>query len=88
MKKILQTASGFTEVNSDINPEYFSPEELAKGARLKQIVDAYTQAIADLETIQNTVNPTNAQVIWAIKQEASIVEGLLKFIKNDLVDLL
>ena len=51
----------------------------------KAVKDAYLQAITDLETIQTTANPTNAQVIWAVKKEAEIMEKLLKFVKSQIV---
>jgi hypothetical protein len=54
----------------------------------QQITDemkaAYLAMIADLQTIQTTANPTSAQVIWAIKKEAEIVEKLAKFIAQNL----
>lgn len=51
----------------------------------KALIDAYVQAIADLQTIQNTANPTNAQVIWGVKKIAEIHEKMLKFIKSQIV---
>lgn len=48
----------------------------------QSIKDVYLQAISDLQAIQNVASPTNAQVVWAIKREAEIMETLLKFIKK------
>jgi hypothetical protein len=48
----------------------------------KALRDGYIQAITDLTTIKNYTNPTNAQVIAAVKKEAEILEKLLKVIKN------
>lgn len=85
MKKIIQTSSGFSEADSDTNPEYFSEQELTTASRKNGIIDAYNQAIIDLQAIQNTAAPTNAEVILAVKREAAIIERLLKFIRMDLI---
>ena len=49
------------------------------------IQTAYETAMTQLQTIQNTTSPTNAQVINAIKQIAAIQEKLLKFIYRNLI---
>lgn len=50
----------------------------------KDLVDTYNQAIIDLDTIINRTNPTNAQVIWAVREEAKIIKKLAKFIKGQI----
>jgi len=45
------------------------------------IRNEYTQALTDLQIIQNLTNPTNAQILSAIKKEALILEKLMRFIK-------
>lgn len=49
------------------------------------VSELYNQAITDLELIQSIANPTTAQLIWAIKREALIIERLLKFIKLNIM---
>jgi len=36
MKKIIQTNAGLHEVDSDLNPEYFNPEELQEKPETKE----------------------------------------------------
>ncbi len=67
-------------IDSTITPEQTQKQQDTPIAR-QNIIDAYNAAITDLETIQNTATPTNAQVIWAIKREAQILEYLLKLIR-------
>jgi len=45
------------------------------------INNEYEQALVDLQIIQNLTNPTNAQILLAIKKEALILEKLMRFIK-------
>ena len=52
----------------------------------KVVADAYIQAITDLEQIQSVNLDTNAKLQLAVKGQAAIIEKLLKFIKNRLVD--
>lgn len=42
---------------------------------------AYQTMIARLEQIQTTTNPTNAQVIQAVKDEALYIERLIKVLR-------
>ena len=45
---------------------------------------AYTQALADLQTIQNDASVTNAEAVAYIKKLAAIQEKLLKFLKRQI----
>lgn len=45
----------------------------------KPITAAYQQAMTDLNLIINTTNPTNAQVIWAVKRLAEIEKKELQY---------
>ena len=56
--------------------------EIAKDINKEALKTAYESAITSLTQIQTTTNPTNAQVVAAIKKEAEILEKLLRFIKN------
>lgn len=49
---------------------------------LTQLRNEYLDTISQLETIQNTANPTNAQVVAAVKYLAGRMELLLKFLKK------
>lgn len=49
----------------------------------QDIKTAYVQAVADLNTIISTSNPTNAQIVWAVKRLAEIQKSLLRFLKTD-----
>lgn len=44
--------------------------------------EAYLQALEDLQIIQDAVDPTSAQMEWAIKKEAEILEKLLRAAKR------
>lgn len=46
------------------------------------IRDAYVNMIARLEQIQAASNPTNAQIVQAIKDEALYIERVMKVIKT------
>lgn len=46
------------------------------------IKDEYQNMITRLDQIQAAVNPTNAQVVQAIKDEALYIERIMKEIKN------
>ena len=58
----------------------------------KAIKDNYVQAITDLETIQTTdftsgnASQIAAKVDLALKGQAQIIEKLLKFIKNNMIE--
>lgn len=45
------------------------------------VKDAYLDMVNRLEQIQSAANPTNAQVIQAIKDESLYIERLMKVIK-------
>lgn len=49
---------------------------------LAALKDAYLTMLARLEQIQSASNPTNAQVIQAIKDLALYEERIMKVIKN------
>jgi len=55
---------------------------LSKDTNKQALKNAYQDAITLLEQIQNATNPTNAQVVQAVKKEAEIIEKLLKVIKQ------
>lgn len=44
--------------------------------------EAYLQALTDLQTIQDAVDPTAAEIVWGMKKEAEILEKLLKVVKR------
>ncbi|MBI5469017.1 MAG: hypothetical protein HY891_07765 [Deltaproteobacteria bacterium] len=51
----------------------------------KQTVNAaYAQAITDLQAIQAATDPTNAQVVAAVKKLADIQEKLLEFLARQI----
>jgi len=52
----------------------------------KAIKDNYVQAITDLETIQTTNLNTVAKLETAVQGQAAILEKLLKFIKNNMIE--
>lgn len=47
-----------------------------------QLRDQYQAMITRLEQIQAATNPTNAQVIQAVKDEALYIQRLMKVLKN------
>lgn len=49
---------------------------------LSQLKTEYQNMIARLEQIQAAVNPTNAQIVQAIKDEALYIERIMKTIKK------
>lgn len=61
--KVIRDETGFHQVDSAVNPEYFTAEEISEGINKDVIRAQYLQAIADLDTITNTTNPTNAQIV-------------------------
>lgn len=58
---------------------------IAHKALVQQIKDEYQNMITRLEQIQSAINPTNTQIIQAIKDEALYIERVMKFMKNILV---
>lgn len=64
----------------------FDFEELKKQEHNTTTIQAtYKTALSQLQNIQEATNPTNAQVINAIKQLAGIQEKILKYIYNNLI---
>ena len=59
--------------------------EIEKSLSITDIKEAYLTALTTLDTIINFDNPTNAQVISAVKSEAQILKKLLKFIRLNVV---
>jgi len=77
----------YTKVVDDIVVEMTTEEkavvDLPETERIESktsLEKAYSNAISQLQIIQNTSAPTGAQVITAVKQMAAIQEKLLKFI--------
>lgn len=70
----------------DIVMQYIDPVSYNLIATIRtnqqSLKDEYINAITTLETIQNTTNPTNAQVISAVKYEAKVIEELIKVLKD------
>lgn len=68
----------------DIVMQYFSPVEwddlVQHRADTQQLRDEYVSTITQLETIENTASPTNAQVIAAVKYLAKTIRLLLKLL--------
>jgi hypothetical protein len=69
---------------NDIVLEHFRPAEWADlsshRADVQQIRDEYTATINQLQNIENATNPTNAQVIAAVKFLAKTLRLLLKLL--------
>jgi len=61
--------------------EYLAKLEEDKQLRL-QIRTEYQAMLTRLNQIQTASNPTNAQIIQAIKDEALYIERIIKFLKN------
>lgn len=59
--------------------------EIERKQSIVDIEEAYLSALDDLDNIINATNPTNAQIVGAIKTEAKILKKLLKFIKLNVV---
>lgn len=70
----------------DILLEHFQASEYAElqasRINLQNLKDEYLNMIARLEQIQNAINPTNAQVIQAIKDEALYIERIMKVVRR------
>lgn len=71
---------------NDIILEYFNPAEyadlIAWRTNAQELKAVYQDMIARLEQIQAASNPTNAQVIQAVKDEALYIERIMKVIKR------
>lgn len=50
----------------------------------QSLKDVYNQAMLDLQTIIDRSNPTNAQIVWAIKRLAEIEKQELKYHKSEM----
>ena len=82
--KTIQDRYGIRQVNFSIEPQYFTPEEIEIGTNEQAMRDEYNRAMNDLNTIINTSNPTNTQVLWAIKRLAEIEKKELQYHKKDI----
>ena len=94
MKKIIQTTAGLQEVDSDLNPESFSPEELQESQRQKKIsvlrddlkaVPNINKLRADSISILNQINSngfTAEDTIPAIKKIAETQKAILDTLLN------
>lgn len=83
--KVIQDQEGLHTVDISSSPEFFSNEEKEQGYNKDVMQAEYIQAINDLNTITNTTNPTNAQIVWAIKRLAEIEKQELKYHKKDIM---
>lgn len=67
---------------SDAVSEYFHPAEYAElltyRASLQTVRTEFQNMVTRLEQIQGAINPTNTQVIQAVKDEALYIERILK----------
>ena len=72
------------EMTEEEKAEVDAPE-IERQLSITEIREQYLTALANLDTIIDTENPTSAQVIAAVKTEASIIKKLLKFIRLNLV---
>jgi len=61
--------------------DYLKAEQKRK-TTLQNLKGAISSAKADLNTIQTTTNPTNTQIIWAVKREAQILAGIINYLEN------
>ena len=59
--------------------------QIEKGQSATDINEIYPTALAQLDTVINSTNLTNEQIITSIKTEATILKKLLKFIKLNMV---
>ena len=59
--------------------------DIEREQSITDIKEAYLEALNNLDSIINAEDPTNAQVIYAIKTEATILKKLLKFIRLNVV---
>lgn len=77
------------ETFQDILLEHFQPDKytelLEHRSSLLALKGEYQTDITTLQNIQNTTNPTNSQVIAAMKYEAKTLERILKFLKASFV---
>jgi len=82
--------NAINNINEDSEQEIVTPDDIyleteQTKINKKAIKTAYLEYITTLASIQNVVNPTNAQVVAAIKAEANILEKLLKFMKSQII---
>lgn len=57
-----------------------TPEELLEVEAENRLREDYIATINQLETIENAVNPTNAQVVAAVKFLAKTIRFILRFL--------
>jgi hypothetical protein len=71
---------------NDLTLQYFNPtayqDLLQQRADTQALRDAYVTMINRLEQIQSASNPTNAQVVQAIKDEALYLERIMKVLRK------
>ncbi len=77
------------KISTESIPQIIVPDDVFTGIgeasiNKEAIKTAYITAITTLQNIQTTINPTNAQVVAAVKAEAAILEKLLKFLKSQI----
>lgn len=72
------------QLYGELKLQYYDPtkynELLDDRANKQQIRDEYQATITQLQTIETTTSPTNAQVVAAVKFLAKTLRILLKFI--------
>ena len=70
---------------SELRLQYYKPAEYSELLQgridLQQLKDAYMTMVNRLEQIQAAGNPTNAQLVQAIKDEALYIERVMKVIR-------
>ena len=65
------------------NIEYTpTAEELDEETNRQTIKEQYAAMLTRLNQIQTAANPTNAQTLQAIKDEALYIERIMKFLKS------
>lgn len=55
---------------------------LADRVDIQDLKDNYSSTITTLQAQENAVNPTNAQVVTAVKHHAKVLRLLLKFLRG------
>lgn len=55
--------------------------KIEEDSNTNAVRNQYDQAITDLDIIKTNDNPTNAQMVWAIKRMAEIESNLLKWLR-------
>lgn len=80
---------GLTDIEDEIFHDILDPTRvtirLENAANLQTLKNEYQAALTRLEQIRDATNPTNAQVIAAVKDIAKYQVMLLKFLKKFLV---